>query len=125
MELVKNKVEDLAPYDQPLLLLLDIENEPNYVWTIGEYTPEGWITYDDWAIYQVVEWYELPFRHKNGLYEHDRILTESAEPQHWETDHGYMWLCPSCGLAIHSDYNKCVRCGNKRPSAEPKRKKGK
>ena len=62
MELVKNKVEDPVPYDQPLLLLLDIENEPNYVWTIGEYTPEGWITYDDWATYQVVEWYELPFR---------------------------------------------------------------
>lgn len=60
MELIKNKVENPAPYDQPLLLLLDIENEPTYVWTVGEWTCEGWITYDDWTAYTVIEWYELP-----------------------------------------------------------------
>ena len=43
----------------------------------------------------------------------------------WKTDNGYMWLCPSCGLALHSDFDECIRCGNKRPSAEPARKKGK
>ena len=26
-------------------------------------------------------------------------------------DHGYMWLCPECGLEVHSDYDRCVRCG--------------
>ena len=59
MELIKNKVENPAPYNQPLLLLLDIENEPTYVWTC-----EGWITYDDWAAYTVIEWYDLPKRSK-------------------------------------------------------------
>ena len=43
---------------------------------------------------------------------------ELVEPERtdWETDHGYMWLCPKCGLAVHSDFNKCARCGNERPS---------
>ena len=26
-------------------------------------------------------------------------------------DHGYMWICPKCGLEVHSDYDRCVRCG--------------
>ena len=34
----------------------------------------------------------------------------SAQPD-YKTDHGYMWLCPECGLAVHSDYTRCVRCG--------------
>ena len=29
----------------------------------------------------------------------------------YKTDHGYMWLCPKCGLVVHSDFIKCPRCG--------------
>lgn len=33
-------------------------------------------------------------------------------PRHPEKpDHGYMWICPECGLVVHSDFWKCVRCG--------------
>lgn len=32
----------------------------------------------------------------------------------YKTGHGYMWLCPACGLVVHSDYKKCVRCGYER-----------
>ena len=53
----------------------------------------------------------------------------SAQPEltenWWKTDHGYMWLCPHCGLPLHSDFEECLRCGRKRPSAQPERKKGK
>ena len=35
------------------------------------------------------------------------------EPQ-YKTDYGFMWLCPKCGLPIHSDYTRCVRCGHNR-----------
>ena len=28
-----------------------------------------------------------------------------------QTDHGYMWTCPKCGLEVHSDFDRCVRCG--------------
>ena len=35
------------------------------------------------------------------------------EPQ-YKTDYGFMWLCPKCGLPVHSDYTKCVRCGHNR-----------
>lgn len=35
------------------------------------------------------------------------------EPQ-YKTNYGFMWLCPKCGLPIHSDYTKCVRCGHNR-----------
>lgn len=34
----------------------------------------------------------------------------------WKTDHGYMWLCPHCGLPVHSDFEECLRCGMKRQS---------
>ena len=36
-----------------------------------------------------------------------------AEPQ-YKTNYGFMWLCPKCGLPVHSDYTKCVRCGHNR-----------
>ena len=32
----------------------------------------------------------------------------------YKTNYGFMWLCPKCGLPIHSDYTKCVRCGHNR-----------
>lgn len=35
------------------------------------------------------------------------------EPQ-YKTNYGFMWLCPKCGLPIHSDYTRCVRCGHNR-----------
>ena len=37
----------------------------------------------------------------------------------WKTDHGFMWLCPHCGLPVHSDFEECLRCGIKRQSAQP------
>lgn len=40
----------------------------------------------------------------------------------WKTDHGYMWLCPHCGLPVHSDFEECLRCGTKRQSAQPEQK---
>lgn len=32
----------------------------------------------------------------------------------YQTDHGYIWLCPRCGTEIHSDFDRCVRCGYER-----------
>ena len=37
----------------------------------------------------------------------------SVQPE-YKTDHGYMWICPTCGLIVHSDFDKCVRCGHER-----------
>lgn len=45
------------------------------------------------------------------------IAVPSAQPD-YKTDHGYMWLCPECGLAVHSDYTSCVRCGWERRTDE-------
>ena len=41
-------------------------------------------------------------------------LREATKKVDYKTDHGYMWLCPECGLAVHSDYDRCVRCGHER-----------
>ena len=32
----------------------------------------------------------------------------------YHTDHGYIWLCPECGLPVHSDNDGCPRCGHKK-----------
>ena len=40
--------------------------------------------------------------------------TSPNEIDTYKTDHGYMWVCPDCGLVVHSDFKKCVRCGHKR-----------
>lgn len=56
---------------------------------------------------------------------HKTMKIPSAEPERKTPDHGYMWICPECGLEVHSDFRRCVRCGWDRPSAEPERKKGK
>lgn len=29
------------------------------------------------------------------------------------TTHGYMLVCPNCGLDVHSDFESCPRCGAK------------
>lgn len=42
----------------------------------------------------------------------------SAEPERKKPDHGYLWICPECGLEVHSDFTRCVRCGWDRPSAD-------
>jgi len=42
----------------------------------------------------------------------------SAEPERKKPDHGYMWICPECGLEVHSDFVRCVRCGWERTSAD-------
>ena len=67
MGFVKHTLDVMPEYDKPVLLLLDIENEPTYIWTVGEWTCEGWITYDDWAAYTVIEWYDLPERNKPSI----------------------------------------------------------
>lgn len=47
------------------------------------------------------------------LMEIDEQPTIQPELQ-YKTNYGFMWLCPKCGLPIHSDYTKCVRCGHNR-----------
>ena len=43
------------------------------------------------------------------------INAEPCQPEpQYKTNYGFMWLCPKCGLPIHSDYTKCVRCGHNR-----------
>ena len=50
------------------------------------------------------------------------------DPRDYETDHGFMWLCPNCGLIVHSDHARCWRCGHERDQgkceAEIKKLKG-
>lgn len=41
-------------------------------------------------------------------------LEEEPSAQHQKPDHGYMWICPECGLEVHSDFNRCIRCGYER-----------
>lgn len=28
-----------------------------------------------------------------------------------QTERGYMWTCPNCGLGVHSDFTRCPCCG--------------
>lgn len=39
--------------------------------------------------------------------EHNYVLCEKG------TEHGYMLVCPNCGLDVHSDFESCPRCGEK------------
>ena len=43
-----------------------------------------------------------------------QLPSVTPKSQEYKTDHGYMWICPDCGLVVHSDFKKCVRCGHKR-----------
>ena len=57
-------------------------------------------------------------RFYNTIIQHDieaimQLPPIQPEPQ-YKTDYGFMWLCPKCGLPVHSDYTKCVRCGHNR-----------
>lgn len=72
------------------------------------------------AIDEIDEWIKafLENRHKESaadarLIKNGIIQLPSAHPD-YKTDHGFMWLCPKCGLPVHSDYEKCVRCGYER-----------
>lgn len=99
---------------------------------VGIDTPEGSYTYHyenkHWDMFDCID---LPrAKHWDGHTEADaetRLM--SLEPKHtpertethecdYKTNHGFMWLCPECGLIVHSDFTKCVRCGKVRPSAE-------
>ena len=47
-------------------------------------------------------------------YEQMKYLVDSlvnSLPSRKAPDHGYMWICPKCNEEVHSDFNKCVRCG--------------
>lgn len=48
----------------PKLLLIDAEDGFDYAWTIGVYTSRGWIIEGNYDDFSVVEWYDLPDRHK-------------------------------------------------------------
>ena len=66
MKLIKNTLSVLPPEDIPLLLLLNTNHSQGKLfWAIGEWTKEGWITYEDLIFYTVIEWYELPERFLN------------------------------------------------------------
>ena len=53
--------------------------------------------------------------HITGIWaEIDNAPTIEHEQSDYKTDHGYMWICPDCGLVVHSDYKKCVRCGHEK-----------
>lgn len=43
-----------------------------------------------------------------------QLPSVTPKQSNYKTDHGYMWICPDCGLVVHSDFKKCVRCGHKR-----------
>ena len=43
-----------------------------------------------------------------------QLPSVTPKQSNYKTDHGYMWICPDCGLTVHSDFEKCVRCGHKR-----------
>ena len=44
-------------------------------------------------------------------------LTKAISEQE-PTTHGYMLVCPNCGLDVHSDFESCPRCGAKMESEE-------
>ena len=52
--------------------------------------------------------------HANIAKELAELTSAEPESHHWKTDYGYMWLCPECGLIVHSDFIKCARCGHRR-----------
>lgn len=43
-----------------------------------------------------------------------QLPSVTPKQSNYKTDHGFMWICPDCGLVVHSDFKKCVRCGHKR-----------
>lgn len=52
--------------------------------------------------------------------EYDAVLVSDIENMpSAQPDHGYMWFCPECGLPVHSDFVKCVRCGFVRHDTQP------
>ena len=50
----------------------------------------------------------------------DKDVWEKAEKalKQKPTTHGYMLVCPNCGLDVHSDFESCPRCGAKMESEE-------
>ena len=64
------------------------------------------------AVRAAIDWHKLANPQHSIAYCIGEAMRElpSVQPD-YKTDHGYMWLCPECGLAVHSDYTRCVRCG--------------
>lgn len=46
----------------------------------------------------------------NGYYEALDMAIEALQEQSRDC----MWVCPNCGLDVHVDYDRCVRCGERR-----------
>ena len=91
---------------------------------VGIDTPEGSYTYHyEDNYYSLFDCEELECgKHWDGHTEKDvtRLLSLPSAQLDYQTDHGYMWLCPECGLEVHSDFERCVRCGHEREAhAEP------
>lgn len=72
----------------------------------------GWMQNHDKQMYEMGLKEQLA--DDSGSYD---ALLPSAQPC-YKTDHGYMWLCPECGLTVHSDYTRCVGCGWERRTDE-------
>lgn len=51
-----------------------------------------------------------PVWHKEVVAEALDIAIEALQEQSRDC----MWVCPNCGLDVHVDYNRCVRCGERR-----------
>ena len=51
-----------------------------------------------------------PVWHKEVVAEALDIAIEALQEQIRDC----MWVCPNCGLDVHVDYDRCVRCGERR-----------
>lgn len=51
-----------------------------------------------------------PVWHKEVVAEALDIAIEALQEQSRDC----MWVCPNCGLDVHVDYDRCVRCGERR-----------
>lgn len=83
---------------------------------------KAWLGRVKWHIHKAEELYEKyeqePFDIETYCKEHfcvmvDKDIWEKAEKalKQETTTHGYMLVCPNCGLDVHSDFESCPRCG--------------
>ena len=56
----------------------------------------------------------IPFYYPGIFSAIESWLTDDKLSASLMPERGYMWICPKCGLSVHSDHEECVRCGYKR-----------
>lgn len=85
MELIKNSIDNTPPLDAPLLMLVDLGgDEERYIWTVGVWDDTfGWSCRFDDEGYTVVEWYELPDRHKPASPQHSYSYQQMRMEDFW------------------------------------------